>query len=133
MGALAGFISHLKANAGVAALVGDRVEKSAGTGWAAPYVLVRETFHKAARHLRGSCNLHKSLFLVRCFGLTWASAEAVSAAVYAAIGENGFTGTWDGDTVQIAHWDGRSDAVKGGQERNLPQVNQTLNCWYRPA
>jgi hypothetical protein len=138
-----GFIAHLLANSGVTALVGGRVAESVDAAWGPhlPYVLVREIFWNPVRHLRGAAGLEKSLLLPRCFGGSvapanaWASADAVAAAVYAAITANGFSGAWSGNTVVIARWDDRndSDAVQGGEERNLAQINLTLSVWHKPA
>jgi hypothetical protein len=137
-----GFIAHLLANGGVAALVGARVAEAEDAAWGphVPYVVGRETFWGPTRHLRGAAGLERSILLARCVGVSvasgnaWASASAVAAAVYAAITADGFSGAWDGHTVIIARWDDRSDSdvVQGTEERSMAQVNLTLSVWYRP-
>lgn len=132
-----GLRSFLVADAGVAGQVGERIGQRAAQGWQGKaYVTFRQIAEAPRRHLRGATSTETFLEL-RCTGGTPEEAEAVAAAVHAAIGRDGLGGVaWDETFIELARWDNRTDddtEPLAGEERGIFQVSLTLVVWHRPA
>lgn len=90
----AALIAALKANAGVAALVGTRVFIAGGRqGTDYPYVTIQRIATAGAAHLDGPSNLDWPLFQVDCWSTEALAALNVSLAVRSAIDGVAITAT----------------------------------------
>lgn len=129
-----GFYALLAATSGVTSLVSTRIypgkaPQNAGTR----YVVYRRTMNEQRRHLKGSSNLKRAVISVECFGATYDQAKELYSAVYAAIGENGTTATWDSQSVKIAYWEDDSDDYVPPQTKDdvgVHSILMELVVWY---
>ena len=129
-----GLYSLLAGTAGVTAIVSTRIypnyaPQNAGTR----YIVYRRVTSERVRHLRGSGGKRRAMIQVECYGATALEAKALWEAVEAAIGNDGFTGTWDGQAVAVAFWEDDSDDFvppQASSDRGKHVVSADLVVWY---
>lgn len=132
-----GLRSYLVADAGLLALVGQRIAQQADQTWAnQPYVTFRRIASSPRRHLRGA-SLTQTFFEIRCVGRTWDEAQRIADAVFETIGRDGRGNLeWGDQRVNLARWDDRSDDFTdppAGDQKGIPQETLTLIVWHSPA
>jgi hypothetical protein len=129
-----GLYTLLAGTSGVTSLVSTRIypnkaPQNAGTR----YIVYRRVMNEHRRHLKGSSNLKRATISIECIGATYDEAKSLYSAVYAAIGENGTTATWDSQSVKIAYWDGDSDDYIPPQTQDdvgVHTILMELVVWY---
>ena len=140
---VAATIKHTASDAGVSALVGSRVsvfgvhrsDPSAGT----PYITVESMGEPDEDHIAGHAGLAEATVLIKCVGMTYASAQSVRSAVLSAW--RGLANTdiaTGGGTVRVisCHVADQPDATSGPSAgRNTPIfINMVqLKLWYATA
>lgn len=134
MGLEKGMRDYFLADNDVATLIGDRLyPRRAPQTAAKPYVVFNLISDVDLRVLRGYAGLTSALYQLDVFAATALAARAVGEALFQAIGRDGFKGTWDGVTVQLARWtDKRDDLVPpfAGDDVGIPQYSLDLAVWY---
>lgn len=132
-----GLYSLLAGTAGVTSLISTRIYPNhAAQNAGSRYVVYQRVTTEVRRHLKGASNLKRATIQVDSYGSTYSEAKELGDAVRAAISENGYSGTWDNQTVLLAFWDDDSDGYVGPQvndDGGKHFVSMDLVVWYRPS
>jgi len=125
----------LSTTAGVTALVGTRIyphqQPPSGTR-TYPLLAYKPDNREPARLLSGAASLYMRTIDVAAMARTYASAEAIMAAVVAALDNQ--SGTWGGVTIQGAFLDDDSHDVEtlGTEDQTLYVAQMRFKFWIQP-
>ena len=123
-----GLVAHLKANAGVAALVVDRVyHEGMPQNVVYPAVAYAKTSVERFQTLAGPSSLVKARVGVDVWAKTSASAIAVAEAVKLAL--DGVTGSLGGTSIQSCTYDSEADLSEFDGDRTDRHLSLEFVIW----
>jgi len=127
-----GMVAHLKADAGVAAIVGTKVYPvPIPQGQSAPYLLYQRYDTDHIRDLSGPSGLRRTSFQLDAYSESPAEAEALSESVRLSL--DGWRGTWSGIRVTSVILEKITDAFindPDGGEDVLYRVSIDIIVWH---
>ena len=127
-----GLALHLKANAGVSAIVGSRVYIAPmPQAQPLPFVVFHRQGTDHVRSLEGPSGLRRTEFDVRCYSTDSAQVEALGEAVRLAL--DGWSGVWSSirvTNVFVEYMEDAEIADQEGGEEVVFQVELGIIVWH---